>query len=521
MIVLAAIALVFWYRAQSSERARRRSEKRFEHFASAAYDWFWETDATLQLTYISNCRANQGVIDIDNLIGKFRWDATTEDIENEKWRTHRQCMEQHLPFSNFEYNSLTMDGRRKVISTSGMPLFDKHGVFLGYRGAATDVTHLIEAREAESKRAERLRAILEACPFSAIVSNYVTREVIFTNAAAQRLFRGAESSMVGKRGLYLWADEQDRADAIYEFQRTRRVAPRQVQLKRLDGDVFWALMAWERVEPFGPDAIIAWHYDVSDQKTAADALQVAKEEAETASNAKSEFLSSMSHELRTPLNAILGFAQILESDLSDDTPARQQRSIRQILDSTQHLMRLVNQLLELNRIDNADLPVVREDFALNDVIEECLLIAGNEARRKSISVFDSTDPSLVLNSDRTRVLQSLLNLMTNAIKYNTENGQVIIGQECVGGRMRISIADTGIGIPEDRQDAVFVPFERLGREHGTVEGTGIGLAISRRLIESVDGEIGFESAPGLGSTFWIDLPYEGKTPNAQTSTNVN
>ncbi len=506
--ILAVLGAFSWCRYRTLKTERAASEARFNDFASTAYDRFWEMDHNLRLTFISHSAANKGTIDVSELIGKTRQDAAVEDTSTERWQLHQRMLEEHLPFQNFEYESITTDGRRKITSTSGKPLFDSAGTFIGYRGVSSDVTHIVEAKEEETRRAKRLRAMLEACPFSAIVSNYVTREVIFTNDAAHRLFRSERSDMVGKRGLHLWASEEDRADVITEFQRTRRVAPRQVRLRRLDGSEFWGLVAWERLDPFGPDAIIAWHYDMDDEKTATDALREAKELAESASNAKSEFLSSMSHELRTPLNAILGFAQILESDLSDETPARQQRSVRQILDSAQHLMQLVNQLLELNRIESADLPVVQEEFALSDVVEECLLITGNEARRKSVSVFDSTDPTLIIRSDRTRVLQSLLNLLTNAIKYNEENGHVVIKHTISNGRMRISVNDTGMGIPIESQDKVFLPFERLGREHGTVEGTGIGLAISRRLIESVDGEIGFKSAPGEGSTFWIELPHE-------------
>lgn len=227
--------------------------------------------------------------------------------------------------------------------------------------------------------------------------------------------------------------------------------------------------------------------------------EAAKDRAEAASEAKSEFLSRMSHELRTPLNAILGFGQLLAMD---DLSEKQRRGVDQILGGGNHLLALINEVLDLARIESGRLSLSMEPVAVSDVLDEARSMVSPVADGLGIELrVDSTDGLYVL-ADRQRVLQIVLNLLSNAVKYNRPGGHVALSARPLDGRLRIEIRDTGAGIHEDQHDDVFTPFERL--PGAGAEGTGIGLALSRRLAEAMGATVDFTSIPGTGSTFWVE-----------------
>ena len=228
--------------------------------------------------------------------------------------------------------------------------------------------------------------------------------------------------------------------------------------------------------------------------------------AEKANLAKSNFLSSMSHELRTPLNAILGFAQLMESGSPLPTPS-QQRSIAQILKAGWYLLELINEVLDLALIESGKLSVSPESVSLAEVIQECETMIEAQALKRDINVtFPKFDIAYFVKVDRTRLKQAVINLLTNAIKYNCIGGTVVV--TCIvnaPGRIRISVQDSGEGLSAEKIAQLFQPFNRLGQEMGGPEGTGIGLVTAKRLIELMDGKIGVESTVGKGSVFWIEL----------------
>jgi PAS domain S-box-containing protein len=235
-------------------------------------------------------------------------------------------------------------------------------------------------------------------------------------------------------------------------------------------------------------------------------LERAKAAAEKANLAKSDFLSSMSHELRSPLNAILGFAQLMSSDNPPPTPA-QMANIDPILHAGWYLLELINEILDLAQIESGKLALSLEPTSLSEVMLECQAMIEPQGQKRGIGMtFPKFDIPCFVDADRTRLKQVIINLLSNAIKYNRANGAVVV--ECTRiarERVRISVRDTGEGLPPDMLIQLFQSFNRLGRETTAEEGTGIGLVMSKRLVEMMGGAIGVESTVGSGSVFWFDL----------------
>lgn len=261
---------------------------------------------------------------------------------------------------------------------------------------------------------------------------------------------------------------------------------------------------WRRVRVKNQDEIgeLAASFNTMTEK-----LHSAIDEANRANEAKSLFLSSMSHELRTPMNSILGFAQVLKNDTNLPLLDTQRQSVELILSSGDHLLELINDMLDLSRIETGRLSVIPEIILVDSVIEEVVAIMKSIAVKYDVTVTDKCAQSGVyIMADRTRLKQVITNLMTNAVKYNRKNGSVIVSYEIRDKDMlRIKVEDTGYGIPEDKLGMLFQPFNRLGKELTNIEGTGIGLTITRRLVELMDGHIGVESVVGKGSTFYVDF----------------
>jgi signal transduction histidine kinase len=228
--------------------------------------------------------------------------------------------------------------------------------------------------------------------------------------------------------------------------------------------------------------------------------------AEKANHAKSDFLSSMSHELRTPLNAILGFAQLMDAGSPPPTAAQKQ-SIEQILNAGWYLLKLINEILDLALIESGKISLTLEPISLIEVMNECQVMIGPQAEKCGITlVFPPADAPYRVNADATRVKQIFINLLSNAIKYNRPGGTVEVAYTAkIHGRIRICVIDSGEGLAPEKMEQLFQPFNRLGKEAGVEEGTGIGLMVSKQLVESMGGAIGVESAVGKGSVFWVDL----------------
>jgi PAS domain S-box-containing protein len=282
--------------------------------------------------------------------------------------------------------------------------------------------------------------------------------------------------------------------------------------RRKDGSLIDVEVSVSLVQLEGVQTFYAFQRDIGSRKSAQAALEAARDEAELANAAKSEFLSRMSHEFRTPLNAIIGFGQLLSSTAGVQRDPDQRDNVQEILQAGEHLLALVNEVLDLSRIESGKLELRCEPVDLDHAVRQAMAQVKPMAEQRGIRMSLEAPMADAVQADSLRLQEVLLNLLSNAIKYNRPDGRIGLSCRRVDAGVRVSVQDTGRGIAPAAMDRLFQPFERLESSYEGIEGTGIGLALTRRLVEAMDGRIGVESAPGQGSTFWFELPLASASP---------
>ncbi|HUW49783.1 MAG TPA: PAS domain S-box protein [Sulfuricella sp.] len=358
---------------------------------------------------------------------------------------------------------------------------------------------------------ERISKAFNASPEVFTISSLTNGRFIMVNEAFVHFSGCQPEEAIGRTALELgiWPDPDKYHKMIAQLLHYGHLRDYEVVFRSKFGRMRDVLLSAEIVEFHGERCMLAINHDITSRKQVEQELLHAKETAEQANRAKSEFLSRMSHELRTPLNAVLGFAQLLESDPTEPLTASQDASVKHIAKAGWHLLELVNEVLDLARIEAGKMQLHLETIALDLTLQECVDLVVPLSNERHIKIEDrmSGCAGVYIRVDRTRLKQVLLNLLSNAVKYNREGGTITLG--CLrldGDRLRVRITDTGAGIPKGKLGELFTPFSRLDADKSQVQGTGVGLAVAKRLVELMGGRIGVESRVGEGSTFWIDLP---------------
>jgi PAS domain S-box-containing protein len=377
--------------------------------------------------------------------------------------------------------------------------------------ALRDASVLLKKRETDLRESEeRFRLVVEGVRDYGIFALDAAGRVTSWNAGAQRITGYTASEATGRHFSIFYPPETRETLPGWELEEAKRSGRVENEGTRVrkDGSQFQShtIITALQDDQGRPRGFSKVTRDITERKRFEDEILCAREDALRASQAKSEFLSRISHELRTPLNSILGFAQVLELDVEDP---EQYSSIAQILRAGRHLLSLINEVLDIARIESGRMDLEFEAVGVNETISQAVSLAAPlaEARKIKMVCENSGLEAVAVRADRRRLLQVVLNLLSNAIKYNREGGEVEITAKLIeGGQIKIAISDNGIGIPQELVPRLFTPFERLGIDNQGTEGTGLGLALSKHLVEAMHGVIGLDAKAGHGSTFFICLP---------------
>jgi PAS domain S-box-containing protein len=417
-----------------------------------------------------------------------------------------RAVAERAPRLEQEYRFLLRDGYRWLYSVTRL-VYGEDGELVDTLGYAMDVTERRQADEAVREREATLQAVVNASPdvISILDGDGRIRSI---SPAIERILGRSPVDSVGRQAFSSDTIHPDDLERFSEAQRrvlSGQLEHASVRLRARHADGHWLTLEAHSRSLAATAGVLVVSRDVTEQAALEEELRLAKLAAEQANEAKSEYLSRMSHELRTPLNAILGFAQLLELD---DLETEQHDNLGHILSGARHLLSLINEVLDIAAIEAGRLSLSLEPVALADVSSEAIsLIRPLADQQHIVLVGPEVACATHVLGDRQRLKQVLLNLLSNAVKYNREGGSVQLACEPVaGGRLRILVTDTGLGIPAEAVERLFVPFERVTDTQRGIEGTGLGLPLSKRLAEAMGGTLELASTPGQGSTFWVELP---------------
>ncbi len=422
---------------------------------------------------------------------------------------------------SYELTYIRKDGSRFQAVVSVTALLDAQGGILGYLLTGTDNTARKQVEAEQQLLGQRLRdqqfytrSLIES-NIDGLMATDLRGIITDVNEQMEALTGCTRDELIGAPFKNSFTDSERADAAIKRVLRESKVTNYELTVRARDGKE--TLVSCNATTFHDRDrklqGVFASARDITERKRFEDTLQEnnvelerARAAAEKANLAKSDFLSSMSHELRSPLNAILGFAQLLSSDAPPPS-ASQTASIDQILHAGWYLLELINEILDLAQIESGKIALSSEPTQLAEVMLECQAMIEPQATKRGIGLtFPDMGQPFFVHADRTRLKQVLINLLSNAIKYNREGGTVAVDCEIrLPGRVRVSVRDSGEGLAPHQLLQLFQPFNRLGRERGEEQGTGIGLVMSKRLVELMGGLIGVDSTVGVGSVFWFEL----------------
>ncbi|QPF75444.1 PAS domain S-box protein [Roseateles sp. DAIF2] len=385
-------------------------------------------------------------------------------------------------------------------------------------GSHLDIDTLRRQQAAVLASQERFQKIYQTTPDAMGISRLEDGIYLDVNEAFVRLSGYSREEALGRRSvdLGLWADPAQRELMVQQFRRDGRLDSMEIALRRKDGQLLHGLLSVRALPEQGEDCLLFIYRDITERRR----LREAAEAAAAANLAKTEFLSRMSHELRTPLNAVLGFAQLLLAVPEPVLRERQRAQVEAIAQAGWHLLELINDMLDISRIEAGQLQLQPQPVALAPLLDEALELLGGPLREMEIRPALRLAPALpLLAADPVRLRQALVNLLSNAVKYNRRGGALVIeAAPAEPGWLALEIRDGGLGMDEQQLAHLFEPFNRLGRERGPIEGTGIGLVLTRYLLELMGAGLALRSVAGAGTTVTLRLPLhagDGDAPQVE------
>jgi PAS domain S-box-containing protein len=502
-----------------AKQERADEARRFASFAEIGSDWMWETDEALRFTFLSEGISSIGqdptrMIGASPFVGYLRASDT-----NNAYGTAKALVGQRLPLKGIILPYDIGGGQVAWISTDAVPVFASDGTFRGYRGVSLNKTKLVEAQNALAASEERYHSVLDALDGLVYRARLGKRwRIEYLSSGTKRLFGTDPYRLIGMPAKQLSAivlhpdDAALRDQAVEQAFRTRGILELEYRVRVSGGGYRW-ILEHGRVsddEPGFAPRLDGFMIDISARKEAEAALAAARDAAEAASRAKSEFLAMMSHEIRTPMNGVLGMAGVLlDTELTSD----QRRSVSTIRESGENLLRILNDVLDFSKLDAHRMDLEDLAFDLHALLGYAVEIVLPRARAKAVGLTFDPAPDLpqFVRMDAGRLRQVVLNLLGNAVKF-TAKGAVTLSvhttEDQNGSTMlRFAVTDTGVGIAADRIDRMFQSFSQadasISRRFG---GSGLGLVISKKLVERMGGRIGVTSKIGKGSVFWFELP---------------
>ncbi len=502
--------------AREEEKHRAESELQFNRdmlakvLNSSPQSIFWKDRNSVYMGCNEAFARNAGLANPADVVGKTDFDLPRPHEDAEAYvADDAEVMATNTPRLHYEEQLQTADGRRIWIDTSKVPLTDSQGRVYGVLGIVEDIT----ARKAANDELLRLRMAVEQSANIIVITN--TGGLIeYVNPAFEKSTGYSAKDAIGQNPRIISSGEQD-ADFyrdLWQTIKSGRSWSGQFHNKRKDGSLFWEAATISPVTDADGriTSFIAVKQDITERKLLENDLLEAKDRAEAASRAKSEFLAVMSHELRTPLNGVLGFAELLS-----DTPLNDEQVefVRTIRSSGKHLLQVVNDILDFSSIEQKGVSLEIIPIVLSDLVESAAIVIRKSAEEKGLEFRCETAPGTpgIIKCDSLRIRQVLINLLGNAVKF-TSSGSVVMRIALASQDNRqfvdFSVQDTGPGIAAGTAETLFEPFTQADSTHSRrFKGTGLGLAISMRLAKAMGGELSVESTLGKGSTFTFRLPY--------------